>query len=257
MKAKTRLIAAILMSMMFCGAHAGGNVGYDKQLASLKDSKPLQTLRMYASAGYAEKQESLAELLLDPQSPARKASRLEGAHFLVQAATSGRTKSMLKLADALDKGAFGFKKLPDAARCWSGPPTDFETRLKCLGLTDFRDPRTRVPCNVLRSMREGLPPGKTTGVTMARLCVANKTHALLVPGPPPGTEAIERGRLYAQYGIEWVITGDVYEDEFEKYRYEFNKTVVADIEAKHGRGYMEKLSNDIEARMSRRHRDRK
>jgi hypothetical protein len=257
MEAKARLVAAIVMSILSCGAHAGGDTGYDKQLARLEDSKTLQAWRMYASAGDAEKQERLAELLLDPRAPARKASRLEGAHFLLQAATSGRTKSMLKLADALNKGGFGFKKLPDAARCWSGTPTDFETRLACLGLTDFRDPRARVPCNDLTSMREGLPPGRTTGATMARLCLANKTPALLIPGPPPGKDAIERGHLYAQYGIEWVITGDVYEDEFEKYRYEFNKTVVADIEAKRGRGYMEKLSNDIETRMSRRHRGRK
>lgn len=250
MEARVKRFAAVVMSVLSCGAHAGGDAG-DNKLLNLEDSKTRQAWRMYASAGDAEKQERLAEHLLDPQAPARKASQLEGAHFLLRAATSGRARSMLKLADALDKGAFGFKKLPDAARCWSGTPVDFETRLSCLDLTDFRDPRARVRCNDLTSMREGLPPGRTTGATMARLCLANKTPALLVPGPPPGKEAIERVRLYAQHGIEWVITGDVYEDEFEKYRDEFNKTVVAEIEAKRGRGYMEKLSNDIEARISR------
>ncbi len=250
MEARAKRFAAVVMSILSCGAHAVGNAG-DNKLLNLEDSKILQSWRMYSSAGDAEKQGRLAELLLDPQAPAPKANRSEGAHFLLQAAASGRTKSMLKLADALNKGAFGFKKLPDAARCWSGRPADFETRLACLGLTDFRDPRARVRCNDLTSMIEGLPPGRTTGATMARLCLANKTPALLVPGPPPGKDAIERVRLYAQYGIEWVITGDVYEDEFEKYRHEFNKTVVADIEAKRGRGYMEKLSNDIEARISR------
>ena len=251
MAARIKRFAAVVMSIVSCAAHAGGDAGYNKLLAGLDVPKTLQTWRMYASAGDAEKQERLAELLLDPQAPAREASRLEGAHFMLQAATSGRTRSMLKLADALNKGAFGFKMLPDAARCWSGTPADFETRLACLGLTDFQDPRERVRCNDLTSMREGLPPGRTTGATMARLCLANKTPALLVPGPPPGKEAIERTRLYAQYGIEWVITGDVYEDEFEKFRHEFNKTIVADIEAKRGPGYMEKLSNDIEARISR------
>lgn len=251
MAARVKRFAAVVMSILSCAAHAGVDAGYNKRLADLDDPKTLQTWRMYASAGDAEKQERLAELLLDPRAPARQASRLEGAHFLLQAATSGRTGSMLKLADALNKGAFGFKKLPDAARCWSRTPADFDTRLGCLSLTDFRDPRERVRCNDMTSMREGLPPGRITGATMARLCLANKTPALLVPGPPPGEEAIERGRLYAQYGIQWVITGDVYKDEFEKYRDEFNKTIVADIEAKRGRGYLEKLSKDIEARISR------
>ena len=250
MEARARRFAAVVMSILSCAAHAGGDAGDNKRL-KLEDSKTLQSWRIYGAAGDAEKQERLAELLLDPQKPAPKASRLAGAHFLLQAATSGRTRSMLKLADALNKGAFGFKKLPDAARCWSGTPADFDTRLACLGLTDFRDPRARVRCNNLTSMTEGLPPGRITGATMARLCLANKTPALLVPGPSPGKDAIERVRLYAQHGIEWVITGDVYEVEFEKYRDEFNMTIVADIDAERGRGYMKKLSNDIEARISR------
>lgn len=182
---------------------------------------------------------------------------LEGAHFLLQAATSGRSRSTLKLADTLDQGTFGFKKLPDAARCWSGTPASFERRLACLGLTDFRDPRDRVPCSYLTTVREEAPAVRDKGASMARLCLANKTPVLLVPGPPPGKDAIERVRLYAQSGIEMVITGDVYEDEFEKYRYEFNKTIVAGIDATRGQGYMEKLSRDIEARISRRHRGRK
>ena len=257
MEAKAKLVVGILISILACEARADGESGYDSPLIRLEDSETLQAWKIDAWAGDAEKQELLAELLLDPRAGVKKADRSKGVHLLLRAATSGRRKSMLQLADALNKGAFGFKKLPAAASCWSGTPADFERRLVCLSLTDFQDPRARVPCNDLTAIREGLPSGKKNGITMARLCLANKTPALLVPGPPPGKDAIERGRLYAQYGIEWVITGDVYEDEFEKYRNDFNETVAADIEAKRGQGYMEKLSHDIEARISRRNQGKK
>lgn len=90
-----------------------------------------------------------------------------------------------------------------------------------------------------------------------QVCLANKTPAFLVPGPPPGRDADERSRLYAQHGIELVVTGDVYEAEFEKYRDEFNSATLAGIEAERGQGYVKKLSDDIEARMSRRYQSKK
>ncbi|KFI07520.1 hypothetical protein JN27_07905 [Massilia sp. BSC265] len=220
----------------------------------MDDAETFRVWRIDALAGDAAKQEGLAALLLDPHARANKAGRSEGSHFLVRAAISGRSKSMLQLADLLGRGAFGFKRSPAAARCWSATPDDFDSRLACLSLTDFRDPRARVPCSDLTVMREGVPADRKTGAAMARLCLANKTPALLVPGPPPGKEAIERVRLYARHGIEWVITGDVYEHAFERYRAEFNETVVTRIESKRGKGYMESLSRDIALRISKRYR---
>ncbi|MFN3792768.1 hypothetical protein [Massilia sp.] len=256
MKAKTRLLAGILIGILACEARAATESNSGKPSLRTVDADTLLAWKIDAWAGDAEKQEHLAELLLDPRARVKKAERSEGVHFLLRAATSGRRKSMLQLADALDKGSFGFKKLPAAAHCWAGTPADFDTRLACLSVTDLRAPRDRVPCRDLRVLREGIPADKKNAATMARLCLANKTPAFLVPGPPPGRDADERWRLYAQHGIEWVVTGDVYEAEFEKYRDEFNSATLAGIEAERGKGYMKKLSEDIEARMSRRYQSK-
>ena len=250
MKTRTIFLSGILSCILASTVHAGEGPAQDKPLLNLEDAKTLQTWKIDAWTGDATKQERLADLLLDPGAHVKKADRLEGVHFLVRAATSGKPKAMRQLADALDKGAHGFKKLPAAATCWSGMPADFEARLACLRLTDLVNPRDRVRCNDLTEMREGLPPGRVNPNTMARLCLANKTPAVLVPGPPPGKEDLERARLYGEHGIEWIITGDVYDEEYEKYRYEFNRTIAEAIMAERGSGYLNKLSDDIEARIA-------
>jgi hypothetical protein len=162
---------------------------------------------------------------------------------------NGRRKAMLLLAHALDKGAFGLVKRPDAARCWSGAPTSFEGRLACVELTDFTDSLARVTCTELAVM-EAKHVGNHNGAAMTKLCLANKTPAILVPGPPPGKQTLERVREYARQGIEWSVTGDVYREEFEQFREQFNQTIVAALEARHGGGYLDRLSKEIDARVS-------
>jgi hypothetical protein len=43
----------------------------------------------------------------------------------------------------------------------------------------------------------------------------------------------------------------VYVEQFETFRGKFNQTTVAALDAEHGRGYMDRLSEEIEARVSR------
>lgn len=57
-------------------------------------------------------------------------------------------------------------------------------------------------------------------------------------------------RAYKRHGIDLDITGDVYDEDVEVFRTAFNTTTVAAIDAERGRGYMERLSADIEARLS-------
>jgi hypothetical protein len=85
---------------------------------------------------------------------------------------------------------------------------------------------------------------------MARLCLANKTPALLVPGTPPSPIDLRRISEYARYGIEWVITGDVYNGDFEKFRENFNNTIVEAIDAERGRRYLVTLGKQIEIRIA-------
>ncbi|WP_306396317.1 hypothetical protein [Telluria beijingensis] len=251
MQSTMGLVAGILLGILSCVVQAAT---LDAQWQdALNDAGTLQAWRFEADAGDAEKQERLAQLFLGPRGRALKAGPYEGAHFLLRAATNGRRASMLQLSAALDKGAFGFRKLPDAARCWSRLPAGFEQRLACVSLTDVRDPRARVACTDLIVMREE-QLGADDGVARARLCLANKTPALLVPGPPPGKRDEERVRLYRRHGIEVSVTGDVYEEAFEKYRNDFNKTMIAGIEAERGPGYLDRLGKDIEASLDRRFR---
>jgi len=250
MKARANILVGIVSGILACSAHAGGAAPDERPLESLKDGKLVAEWRVAAWEGDARKQERLAELLLDPRARVKKTERLEGAHLLLRAAFSGRNKSMLQLAAALRRGDHGFKQLPAASACWSGMPVGFDARLACLRLTDVRDPRTRIHCDELGVMREGLPPGGRSASAMARICLANRTPALMVAGPPPGKEDSERWRLYARHGIEWQITGDVFDEKFEQFRDEFNRTTVEGIEAERGQGYMKKLSEDIEAKIA-------
>jgi hypothetical protein len=252
MSVRTKTLLIVLASALSCGALADDDLSYEKWLVRVEDYETLARSWWYeAWLGDAEKQERLAELYLGPHARQAKAKPYDGVHFLFRAAVNGRPKAMRRLADALDKGTFGLNKRPDAGRCWSSAPENFEGRLACVNLTDFRDPAARVPCSELAVMEEQDHPGTHDGVAMAKLCLANKTPAILVPGSPPGELALKRVREYARHGIEWAITGDVYVEQFETFRGKFNQTTVAALDAEHGRGYMDRLSEEIEARVSR------
>lgn len=207
-----------------------------------------------AAMGDLEQQELIADLLLGPHAHAVKRDRHEGTRFLYRAAIGGRRTAMLSLSDAINKGSFGLKSVPAAAECWSKAPSSLGGRSVCVGLTEFEVPRARASCSELPHVEEQGVTNEESAVAKAKLCLANNTPALLVPGPPPGAQDTKRTREYARYGIEWRITGDVYEEEFEQYREKFNATMVEGIEAKHGRGYLERLSKEIEEGIKRRGR---
>jgi hypothetical protein len=61
---------------------------------------------------------------------------------------------------------------------------------------------------------------------------------------------LERVSEYKRHGIEWSITGDVYDEQFETFRRQFNQTTVAALEAAHERGNVASLSKQIDARLS-------
>jgi hypothetical protein len=236
-------------------APAAENTDYENWLIRVEDYETLHR-SWWADAflGDAEKQERVAELLLGPHRREAKAQPYEGIHFLFRAAVKGRRTAMLHLAEALDKGEFGLRKLPDAARCWASAPARFEQRLACVRLTDFSDPKARVNCTELAVMEEQEHPGTHDGADMARLCLANKTPALLNPGIPWGTLGDAGVHEYEQHGIEWAFTGDIYDGTFEKFRGKFNKTMAAGIESERGKGYLDRLWKEIEARVSKQHR---
>jgi len=250
MSAGLKLSVLLLAALLSCAACADDDLAYENWLIRVGDYETLaNSWRAEAMLGNAEKQERLSALLLGPHARDAKARPHEGIHLLFRAAVNGRPRAMLSLSDALDKGALGLVKRPDAAPCWKGAPAGFEGRLACVELTDFTDPLARVTCTELAVM-DAKHSGKHDGAAMAKLCLANKTPAILVPGPPPSRQTLERVREYARHGIEWEVTGDVYREEFEQFRVQFNQTMVAALEARHGRGYLDRLSKEIDARVA-------
>jgi hypothetical protein len=239
-----------LVISLSCGAFADDGLEYENWLVSVGDYETLaRSWRGEAASGDAEKQERLAALFLGPHAREAKARPYEGIHLLFRAAVNGRRESMLRLAGALNKGTFGLSKRSDAARCWSSAPTSFEGRLACVELTAFRDPQARVPCSSLTVMRDSQGNGTRDGDDVAKLCLANKTPAILVPGPPPSKQTMQRVREYERRGIEWVVTGDVYNEQFEAFREKFNQAIVAALDAKHGHGYFDRMSKEVNARV--------
>lgn len=192
-----------------------------------------------AWSGNSEKQELVADLLLGPHGKQVKHPPYEAIRYLYYAAVRGRPTAMLKLSKALNTGSFGAIKNPQAAACWAKAPTEPEQKLACMAITEFRDRHIRLGCRQI--------PFISDPAESARLCLEYKTPALLVPGAPPGPEVIQRQREYAKRGIDLVITGDVYEEEFERYRETFNTTIAEGIEKERGRGYLARLWNEIEA----------
>jgi hypothetical protein len=207
-----------------------------------------------AIQGDSEKQELLATLLLGPHRHALKRirnHRREGMRYLYRAAIAGRQSAMLSLAEASRSGLLGVERRVDAAKCWSKAPASLQERITCVELTEFRDRDARASCSELALVGRSEVHDKKLGPLFARLCIANKTPALLVPGAPPSAEDVRRQREYEKHGIEWVITGDVYNGDFEQFRESFNDAIITGVEAERGRGYFEKLSKEIDRRVEK------
>ncbi|WP_440963229.1 hypothetical protein ACL58G_22465 [Massilia sp. GER05] len=243
------LLAGALAVGLSCAASAYADPAYEGWLLRMGDYETLANVwRADRDSDDGAQQERLAALFLGPHARAAKARPFEGIHNLYWAALRGRRGAVLRLADALDKGAFGLRKRPDAARCWAQLPATFDARLACVRLTEFRDPKARLGCGDLPIARANGRP--LDGADAARICVATGTPTLLEPGPPPGPETVGRIRAYARHGITLSVTGDVYDPAFEAYRDRFNRTTVAALEARHGRGYLERLEHEVDARAS-------
>jgi len=252
MTTRWKLLALAVAGTLCCVPIASGDPAYEGWLLRVGDYETLaRAWRPEAMFDNAEKQERLAELFLGPHAAQAKARPYEGIHFLFRAAVNGRPTAMRRLGEGVNKGSFGLARRPDAARCWLSAPASFEGRLACVSLTGFDDPKARVPCVDLAVMEAMDHPENRDGAAMARLCLANNTPAFLTPGPPPGPQDKARANAYARHGIEWVITGDVYNKQFETFREKFNRTTAESLEARHGRGYLDGLSKEISAGLSR------
>lgn len=199
MAARSRLVLGVLAALLACGPVAAQDDAHEAWLLRVGDDETLYRNGWFeAMRGDATMQERVADLLLGPHGRETKARPYEGIRFLYRAAVNGRPSAMRRLADGLSKGAFGLRKSPDAARCWSTLPADPDARIDCVRLTGFRVPQARLPCAGLAIAPLEDHPGRRDGGAQARLCLATKTPTLLVPGPPPGAQALARVRACVQ-----------------------------------------------------------
>lgn len=232
--------------LLLCLCIASASAGADDQddwLLKVGDYQGLyQRWWTEARMGYPAQQERMANLLLGPHGREIKHQPREGIQFLYLAAVSGRPTAMLRLSQAIRNGEDGIARSPAAAACWSKKPAAFASRLACMEVTEFADRRARPHCSDL--------PGAALAIDAAKLCLANKTPALLVPGPPPGELMMRRIAEYKRHGIELRLTGDVYEEEFERFRNEYNRVMAEAIDKQFGPGYLEHLDREIEARIN-------
>jgi hypothetical protein len=88
-----------------------------------------------------------------------------------------------------------------------------------------------------------------SGTEMARLCLANGTPAMLVPGGPPGLEVEIRIEEFAKHGVEWIVTGDVFEDKFELFREQFNKVMREELTRRHGADGFARIEAKVQSRI--------
>jgi hypothetical protein len=252
MSPRSKLVLGLTLWIPFSYALAQARSPQDPSPYYPRDPEAIereQTLAYGAAVmGDGKEQEHFADILLGPHANDVKHQPYDGIRFLYRAAIGGRRTAMLKLSRALESGSFGLRRSPDAARCWAKAPAQWKPRIACVGMTDFSDRKARPECLELAVTgdRDQLP-NQLDGKTFARLCLANKTPAMLVFGLPPGPQEERRAREYARHGIQWVVTGDVYHPNFERFRNAFNDTMVDAIDAERGRGYFDKLSNDISA----------
>jgi len=245
---RSTLLLGVLAVLLSSTAHADEDQNYENWLLRVGDYETLYRGWWWrAGSGDAAMQERVAAFALGPHAREAKAQPLDGIHFLFRAALNGRPTAMRRLASALDEGTLGLARRPDAARCWRRAPAGFEARLACVKLTTYRDPVAHLPCGELAAWNELGRPAARDGAAIAQLCLANRTPAILVFGLPPGPREVERQKAYARHGIEWIVTGDVYTQAFEKFRVSFNDTMVAALDAERGAGYMDKLAQRIEA----------
>lgn len=247
MPVRLKWVLGLSAGLLSCAAFAGDALDR-RPLRADEHRKLYQTLFFAARVGDAEQQERFADFLLGPHGRKVKSLPFEGTQFLFRAAVGGRPTAMRHLAEALSKGGIGLRKRPAAAACWSAAPAGFEQRLACVRLTEFRDARARPSCADLVLMGSDADSVKKNGSAMAALCLANRTPAIMVPGMPPLEPTLYRTSEYKRHGIEWVVTGDVYRDDAEKFREAFNRAVFSAVDGERGQGYLDRLSNDIEVR---------
>lgn len=190
-----------------------------------------------AEEGDPETQQKVSILLFQHQIDVGKysAKRKDLAlQFLIRSALNGQISAMHSLSAASVAGNFGLRKNREAADCWLKAAHTGQTNAGCAGELDLRHKASRPRCAQISMMDNRDASSEAHGVEIARKCIAVKTLAILVPGPPPGPDDKIKDREYGRYGIERIVTGDSFDEKFEAFRRGFNETMGNEINGRFG-----------------------
>ena len=194
---------------------------------------PDEALYHRAETGDVQAQEAIsARMLAGPLMlfGRRRDARDDGTRLLYLAATADHARARQRMAAAAREGKFGVARNARAALCWASRAAAIE----CAQHTAFDRPAARPTCRQMITRGDQQPWRAADAPAKARLCMANRTLALLIPGGPPSMATEKLIDEYARHGIDYDVTGDTTTAEFEAFRERFNRLMEKEIVARHG-----------------------
>ncbi len=221
--------------------------------AAALGATPDQRLYTRALQGEADAQEAISSKLLDPRFrlyPDRRNSQSQGMQFLFLAAMQGNVKAKERMAGAVRAGRYGLEKSAAAGTCWADSAKGTTPTEACLKLTRFTQKKSKPYCEQTTNRGRGMPVKAADAPFMARRCIAADMLSMFVPGGPPTADTEILIAEYERHGIDYVVTGDVYESDFEAFRESFNAIMVKEIIARFGADIFKQIQAAADAKIA-------
>lgn len=260
MPRKLRTLAVTIAALIAYGqANADLNVATSRAqgIAALNRGDYDEAFKAWflpATEGDTEQMELIGLLLLSDggskiRGLARGSHHAIGLKYLYTAAAHGRASAMIRIAEGSRFGNIGLVRNTAAADCWSAAAHGKQDVVACAPLTEFHDERSRPGCLSLIALDDR--PGLTAdaGARAARLCIANRSLAIVTPGGPPSPSDLLSQQAYARFGIEQTYTGCILVDRYERYREGFRTVMDAAIIARHGADIHGRVQSKVDAQM--------
>ena len=222
--------------------------------AAAAKATPDQRLYIRALQGEAEAQEAISRKLLDPRFrlyPDRRNSQSQGMQFLYLAAMQENVKAKERMASAVRAGRHGLEKSEAAGNCCADSAKGTTPTETCLKLTRFTQKKSKPYCEQTTNRGHGMPVKAVDALFMARRCIAADMLSIFVPGGPPTADTEILISEYERHGIDYVVTGDVFESDFEAFRESFNAIMVKEITARFGTDIFKQIEAAADTKIAR------
>ncbi len=227
--------------------------------AAATKATPDQRLYVSALLGEPEAQEAISRKLLDPRFrlyPDRGPSQSKGATFLYLAAVKGNVKAQERMAVAVRAGKYGLVKSTAAGICWADAAKGATPSIECIRQTRFKRKESEPYCAQLTARGPDKPARAADAPAIANQCIAAGMLSILVPGGPPSKATEIVIAEFARHDIDYVVTGDVFETDFEAFRESFNAIMAKEITSRLGADIFKRIQTAPNAKIARQLPDR-